>query len=329
MAALPIAQRRAPSDVALPQAEINWDRLDKTKFFLVGAGLFSGVSGFLYPISVVKTRMQVARADAMHTTGPAIFKDILRREGFLGLYRGFGLVISGAIPSRVVFMTTLETTKASTLKLTEKLDISEATSAAIANGAAGLVSSMASQTVFVPLDVVSQRLMVQGTPGATKYNGSMDAISKILKADGIRGLYRGFGMSVMTYAPSSAVWWAAYGSSQRLIWRQLGYGLGSEKDLPSTSEVVLVQALGGVCAGATSSIATTPMDTIKTRLQVIVNVGEGHPTVRQTVKQLLKEEGWRGFYKGIGPRFLSMSLWGTSMITTYEFLKRLSVKEDA
>ena len=61
--------------------------------------------------------------------------------------------------------------------------------------------------------------MVQGTPGATKYNGSMDAISKILKADGIRGLYRGFGMSMMTYAPSSAVWWAAYGSSQRLIWR--------------------------------------------------------------------------------------------------------------
>lgn len=26
MAALPIGQRRAPSDVALPQAEINWDR---------------------------------------------------------------------------------------------------------------------------------------------------------------------------------------------------------------------------------------------------------------------------------------------------------------
>lgn len=51
-------------------------------------------------------------------------------------------------------MTTLETTKATTLKLTEKLDVSEAVAAAIANGAAGLLSSMASQTVFVPLDVV-------------------------------------------------------------------------------------------------------------------------------------------------------------------------------
>ena len=41
-----------------------------------------------------------------------------------------------------------------------------------------------------------------------------------------------------------------------------------EKELPSTGEVVLVQAMGGVIAGASSSIATTPMDTIKTRLQV-------------------------------------------------------------
>lgn len=44
-----------------------------------------------------------------------------------------------------------------------------------------------------------------------------------------------------------------------------------EKELPSTGEVVLVQALGGVIAGASSAIATTPMDTVKTRLQVCEN----------------------------------------------------------
>lgn len=294
----------------------------------MGAGLFSGVSGLLYPISVIKTRMQVARADTVHTTAPALFKHILRSEGVLGLYRGFGLVISGAIPSRVVFMTALETTKASTLKVTEKLDVSEATAAAMANGLAGLCSSLASQSVFVPIDVVSQRLMVQGTPGSHQYNGTMDAIRTILRNDGVRGLYRGFGMSVLTYSPSNAVWWAAYGSSQRVIWRKLGYGGEVEKELPSTGEVVLVQALGGVIAGACSAVATTPMDTVKTRLQVMAHEGEGRPTIKQTVKLLHKQEGWRGFYKGLGPRFFSMSLWGTSMITTYEFLKRLSVKDE-
>ena len=61
--------------------------------------------------------------------------------------------------------------------------------------------------------------MVQGLPGMTKYNGAMDVVGKILKTQGIRGLYRGFGMSVITYSPQSAVWWGAYSSAQHIIWR--------------------------------------------------------------------------------------------------------------
>ena len=41
---------------------------------------------------------------------------------------------------------------------------------------------------------------------------------------------------------------------------------------------------------------------------------------RQVVKNLIKDEGWKGFYRGLGPRFFSMSAWGTSMILTYEYL---------
>ena len=54
--------------------------------------------------------------------------------------------------------------------------------------------------------------------------------------------------------------------------------------------------------------------------QVIENKAGRRPTIRGTIKQLVSEDGWRGFYRGLGPRFLSMSLWGTSMIVTYEFL---------
>jgi len=41
---------------------------------------------------------------------------------------------------------------------------------------------------------------------------------------------------------------------------------------------------------------------------------------RQVVKRLVAEDGWKGFYRGLGPRFLSMSVWGTSMIVAYEYL---------
>ena len=66
---------------------------------------------------------------------------------------------------------------------------------------------------------VSQKLMVQGYLGHARYTGGLDVARKVLRSDGIRGLYRGFGLSVITYSPSSAVWWASYGSSQRFIWR--------------------------------------------------------------------------------------------------------------
>eukprot|EP01018_Ginkgo_biloba_P003334 Gb_38660 [translate_table: standard] len=312
--------------LAAPHTEINWDRLDKTKFYAIGAGLFTGVTVGLYPISVVKTRLQVAARNSADTTAISIFRNILKVDGISGLYRGFGTVVIGAVPARVIFLTALETTKVAALRMTEQLNLPEPTQAAIANGAAGMLSSLASQSVFVPLDVVSQRLMVQGTPGATKYSGGLDAARKILMADGIRGFYRGFGMSVITYSPSSAVWWASYGSSQRFMWRSLGYSGEDNTLMPSQWEIMLVQASGGIVAGAVASCTTTPLDTIKTRLQVMDH--ESRPTVKQTIKRLIDEDGWRGFYRGLGPRFVSMSTWGTSMIIAYEYLKRLCAKHE-
>ncbi|KOM30918.1 hypothetical protein LR48_Vigan01g047300 [Vigna angularis] len=73
---------------------------------------------------------------------------------------------------------------------------------------------MAAQLVWTPVDVVSQRLMVQGVC----YRNGFDAFRKILDVDDPRGFYRGFGVSIVTYTPSNAVWWASYSMVQKLIW---------------------------------------------------------------------------------------------------------------
>ncbi|XP_057436148.1 uncharacterized protein LOC130728640 [Lotus japonicus] len=307
------------------QTEINWDKLDKTKFYVVGAGLFTGVTVALYPVSVVKTRLQVAKKGAVERNAFSVAKGLLKTDGIPGLYRGFGTVITGAIPARVIFLTTLETTKAAAFRMLEPFRLSEATQVAVANGFAGMTSSLFAQSVFVPIDVVSQKLMVQGYSGNAQYSGGLDVARNILRADGIRGFYRGFGLSVVTYSPSSAVWWASYGSSQRFIWRFLDQGATGE-DTPSLQKIMLVQATGGVIAGATSSCITTPLDTIKTRLQVMGH--EKRSSIKQVAKDLINEDGLKGFYRGFGPRFFSMSAWGTSMILTYEYLKRVCLKDE-
>ncbi|WCJ25554.1 Mitochondrial substrate carrier family protein [Euphorbia peplus] len=313
------------STARVQSTEINWDKLDKTKFYVVGAGLFTGITVALYPVSVVKTRLQVATKEAAERGAFSVVKGILKNDGIPGLYRGFGTVITGAVPARIIFLTALETTKIAAFKIVEPFKLSEPSQAALANGVAGMTASLCSQGVFVPIDVVSQKLMVQGYFGHAKYNGGFDVARKIIKSDGIRGFYRGFGLSVLTYAPSSAVWWASYGSSQRVIWRFLGNGSDVEGVPPSSAKIVLVQATGGIIAGASASFITTPLDTIKTRLQVMGQ--EKRSSARQVVKNLIKDDGWTGFYRGIGPRFFSMSAWGTSMILAYEYLKRSCAKD--
>lgn len=52
------------------------------------------------------------------------------------------------------------------------------------------------------------------------------------------------------------------------------------------------------------------------------NYGDGRPSVTKTSKVLLEQDGLWGFYRGFGPRFLNMSLYGTSMIVTYELISK-------
>ncbi|CAN4079486.1 unnamed protein product [Withania somnifera] len=280
------------------QTEINWDKLDKTKFYVVGAGIFTGLT----------TTMQVATSNAAKDNAFSVIRGLVRNDGIPGLYRGFGTVITGAIPARIIFLIALETTKVAAFKMVEPFKLSEPVQAAIASGIAGMLASLCSQSVFVPIDIDMQATME-----------AWMLLCKILNSDGIRGLYRGFGLSVLTYSPSSAVWWASYGSSQRFIWSRL---LDNRTDhggpAPSQGKIVAVQAAGGMIAGATASCITTPLDTIKTRLQVMGY--DKRPSARQVVKQLIAEDGWTGFYRGLGPRFVSMSAWGTSMILAYEYL---------
>ncbi|KAL6535655.1 hypothetical protein OROMI_027029 [Orobanche minor] len=205
--------------LALADTEINWDRLDKTRFHVIGAVLFTVQSALIHPTTVVKTRMQVAGSGISQMNGLSVFRCIVRTDGIPGIFRGFGTSAIGSLPGRVLALTSLEVSKNMTLKYTEGLNMPEATRIGIANGVAGWVSNLVSCVYFVPLDVICQRLMVQGLPGTTSCNGPLDVARNVMKAEGIRGIYRGFGLTALTQSPASALWWGAYGVAQHIIWR--------------------------------------------------------------------------------------------------------------
>ncbi|KAF3336571.1 solute carrier family 25 member 44 [Carex littledalei] len=330
-----------PSPSLQLPAEINWERLDKSRFFFLGAALFSAVSAALYPTVVLKTRLQVAKPPFPSATCATFL--IFRQEGPLAFYRGFATSLAGTVPARALYMTALELTKSTVGHAALQLGMSDPTASAVASAAAGVSAAVAAQFVWTPIDVVSQRLMVQGNSRNSthyKYIGGLDAFRKILCSDGIYGLYRGFGMSILTYAPSNAVWWASYSLSQKAIWEGIGfylcryrYGLqeSDPQDLilkPDQRTVVAVQAASATMAGGAAALVTMPLDTIKTRMQVMDERDGGRVTVYRTIRSLVREGGWGACFRGLGPRWASMSVSATTMITTYEFLKRLSCKRD-
>ncbi|KAL4399512.1 NAD transmembrane transporter [Malassezia pachydermatis] len=67
-------------------------------------------------------------------------------------------------------------------------------------------------------------------------------------------------------------------------------------------------AISGACAGFVSSIVTCPLDVVKTRLQVQTNEfqrglrhrGALH-AISSVCSKIWKEDGFRGFYRGLGP----------------------------
>ncbi|XP_027945942.1 solute carrier family 25 member 44 isoform X9 [Eumetopias jubatus] len=195
---------------------IEWEHLDKKKFYVFGVAMTMMIRVSVYPFTLIRTRLQVQKGKSLyHGTFDAFIK-ILRADGVTGLYRGF-LVNTFTLISGQCYVTTYELTR----KFVADYSQSNTVKSLVAGGSASLVA----QSITVPIDVVSQHLMMQrkgermgrfqvrGSPegrGIVAFGQTKDIIRQILRADGLRGFYRGYVASLLTYIPNSAVWWPFY-----------------------------------------------------------------------------------------------------------------------
>ena len=185
---------------------IEWDDLDKRKFYAFGLLMSTTIRGLIYPTTLIKTRLQVQRQNALYTGTWDAFKKIAKYEGFRGLYKGF-IINTFTIFSGQCYITTYE--------LVRKAcgDLNNTAKSFIAGGSASFVA----QSLTVPLDIVSQHIMLEGQ-SLDKKSGRRkvtlrDALKiskRIYHTDGWRGFYRGYFASLLTFMPHSAMWWPFY-----------------------------------------------------------------------------------------------------------------------
>lgn len=159
------------------------------------------------------------------------------------------------------------------------------------------------------MDTLRSRLMVSTTGRATLRSAFRDVIS----SDGARGLYRGFGISIIMQAPAVATYLSTYDEAKERI--------SQATSLRPASPAV--HLMSGLVAETVSAVFWVPMEVIKQRAQVRAGaMSAASSTI--IARDLLMNEGPRALFKGYG---LTLGVFGPyAMIyfAAYERLKLIS-----
>ncbi|KAJ9187822.1 hypothetical protein P3X46_003238 [Hevea brasiliensis] len=172
----------------------------------------------------------------------------------------------------------------------------------LCNAGAGAAAGVIAATFVCPLDVIKTRFQVHGLPkldnGSIKGSLIVGSLEQIFQKEGLRGMYRGLGPTVLALLPN----WAVYFS----IYEQLKSLLSSNDENHLSIGANMIAASG---AGATTTIFTNPLWVVKTRLQT-QGMRAGVVPYRSTLSALRRiahEEGIRGLYSGLVPALAGIS----------------------
>ena len=277
---------------------------------LLSIMLGSAASGMLarvpcHGLDTLKARVQAHGGGGVG----AVLRELLRGEGWRGLYRGFGIAMVGGVPASCLYFTTYEVCKG---RLVEGRQ--GQWPAPLAHLAAGLAAEAVSCVLYVPVDVIKERMQVQRPPGASGggsavyYRSSRDAVAQIVGgAEGVRGLYKGYWATLASYGPFSALYFALYEWLRASALAARGSASASASGAPAPALPLWLQITVAGAAGAGASLVTNPLDLVKLRLQVqrAVGVPPGATAYRglaHGLRCLVREEGPRGLLRGAGVR---------------------------
>eukprot|EP01029_Cantina_marsupialis_P029740 TRINITY_DN782108_c0_g1_i1.p1 TRINITY_DN782108_c0_g1~~TRINITY_DN782108_c0_g1_i1.p1 ORF type:complete len:345 (-),score=69.82 TRINITY_DN782108_c0_g1_i1:172-1206(-) len=177
--------------------------------FLAGssAGVVAQVS--IYPLEVIKTRMTLARRGQMMSMGDCV-RNILKYESPLAFYRGLSASLMGIIPYAGVDLSIYSLLKD---HYTKRYGCHPPIPVLLMCGG---ISTTCGQFVAYPLQLIRTRLQAQGMKHRPViYKGVFDCFSRIVKYEGVFGLYSGLLPNFLKAAPAISISYAVYESIKR------------------------------------------------------------------------------------------------------------------
>ncbi|XP_028854855.1 mitochondrial glutamate carrier 1-like [Denticeps clupeoides] len=299
---------------------------------LINGGI-AGLVGVtcVFPIDLAKTRLQNQRQ------GQQVYKNMIdclvktvRSEGYFGMYRGAAVNLTLVTPEKAIKLAANDffrhhldkdgkgltvykemlagcgagmcqviiTTPMEMLKI----QLQDAGRLAAQQRKPGIMST----TKLVPTNTVLSR-SYNVTPSPTARAVSATQIARhLLLTQGIRGLYKGLGATLMRDVPFSIVYFPLFANMNK-------FG----KPSPEEPAPFYWNFLSGCAAGSTAAVAVNPCDVVKTRLQSLSKGAneESYKGVVDCVTKIMQREGPSAFLKGAGCRALVIApLFGIAQV---------------
>ncbi|WCJ26490.1 Mitochondrial substrate carrier family protein [Euphorbia peplus] len=302
-----------------PPFTLNLTTLHHNQFIVWREFLWGGIAGafgegMMHPVDTIKTRIQsqaILSGSQSQKSIRQMVRAVWAADGSRGFYRGIGPGVLGSLATGATYFGFIESTKKWIEESHPNLG------GHWAHFIAGGIGDTLGSFVYVPCEVIKQRMQVQGTKTSWTeatmkanihakssrqmygyYSGMFQAARSILKEQGLRGLYAGYGSTLARDVPYAGLMVVFYEGLKDLT------EYGKKQWLPnlnySTNSTLEGLVLGGL-AGGFSAFLTTPLDVIKTRLQV-----QGS-TIRyngwlDAMQRIWRKEGMKGMFRGSIPR---------------------------
>jgi solute carrier family 25 protein 33/36 len=190
------------------------------------------------------------------------------REGFVGSFTGSGI----RQPRERIVLPEI------------RITLPKISPQGLCNFLAGGVAGAFAAAITCPLEVVKTHLQSRAAVGSGL--GPLGVAKGILEKEGMKGLYRGMGPTIIGIVPTRSTYFWAYSATKGALQPFVGDG-------------PITHIASAVAAGGLSNTVTCPLWMVKTRMQLTGG------KLMETVQSIVREDGVRGLYRG-----LAASYWG-------------------
>lgn len=290
-------------------SELKLETTRDLKIHLIAGSVCGIFSDFLvHPFDLTQTRLQVSQ----EVKAPKVFpfmKDIIRKEGFISLWKGFETVAWTTIPGHALYFTCYEASKKT---LNHFFDIREDDNFFV-HLMAGIGADLGGSIIYTPAEIIKQNLQVQSHTQSTKQffaPATIITAKNLVQMHGIiNGLYRGWWMHLIVDVPEIALFFPLY--------EQLKIRAKKILERPSVNDMPWWTY--AACSGMTSaalSVVFNPFEVVRTRVQVRMNTGTQYKGNLDAAKRIYKEEGAMAFFKGLKAYTMARTLGASITLLT-------------